>query len=146
MSSLLGEARRVASVLATTEEPCKTHGVEADVYLITLTLEYFHPLFQTPFPYILMLVSTETSVYAVPPDGSAHPEQLLTGLEIRRVLMGEKRYIVAISDGAVNIKQEGGDKVIQSGITDRIDSLLVLKEDPLALLVGCTPPNLYKVL
>ncbi len=93
-----------------------------------------------------MLVSTETSVYAVPPDGSAHPEQLLTGLEIRRVLMGEKRNIVALSDGAVNIKQEGVDKVIQSGITDRIDSLLVLKEDPLALLVGCTPPNLYKVL
>jgi len=39
MSSLLGEARRVAAVLATAEEPCETHGVEADVYLITLTLE-----------------------------------------------------------------------------------------------------------
>lgn len=29
---------------------------------------------------------------------------------------------------------------------DRIDSLLILEEEPLNLLIGCTPPNLYRLI
>ena len=92
-----------------------------------------------------MLISTETSIFAVPPDGSGPPTQLLSGLDIRRVQMGGNRNIVALGDGTIIINQEGEDKALQSGITDRIDSLLIIKEDPLELLIGCTPPNLYKL-
>lgn len=59
--------------------------------------------------------------------------------------MGEKRNIIALNDGAIHINQEGEDNVIQSGVSDRIDSLLIIREDPLELLIGCTPPNLYKL-
>jgi photosystem II stability/assembly factor-like uncharacterized protein len=92
-----------------------------------------------------MLISTKTSLYSVPPDNSKPPKQLLSGLDIRRVQMGEKRNIIALSDGTVILLQKDEKKIIPSSITDRIDSLLIIEENPLELLIGCTPPNLYKL-
>lgn len=92
-----------------------------------------------------MLVSTKTSVYLVPHDGSVAPRQVLNDLEIRRVQMNENRFVFALGDGYIKISHDEKQKTIKSGISDRIDSLLIVKDEPLTLLIGCTPPNLYRL-
>ena len=92
-----------------------------------------------------MLISTKTSIYTVPPNGSSHPEQILSDFDIRRIQQRDTRNIIALSDGSIIINKEKENRVIQSVINGRIDSLLIIEEDPLKLLIGCTPPNLYKL-
>ena len=92
-----------------------------------------------------MLISIKTSIYTVPPNGSNHPEQILSNLDIRRIQQGETQNIIALIDGSIINNKEKENKVIQSEINDRIESLLIIEEDPLKLLIGCTPPHLYKL-
>lgn len=93
-----------------------------------------------------MLISTKTSIYSVSPNVSTQPQELYSGLELRRIKKGKKRNVIALQDGTIIIDQGENNKRIQSGITDRIDSLLIVEEDPLSLLIGCTPPNLFKLI
>jgi hypothetical protein len=88
-----------------------------------------------------MLLSTNSTAYLV--DQGKNLEPILTGVDIRRVQKAGNRNVIVLSDGSVIISENGEDKIQQSGITDRIDSLLVVKTNPLTLLIGCTPPNLY---
>jgi hypothetical protein len=92
-----------------------------------------------------VLISTKNSIYLVHPKELRHPEQLLTNLDIRRIQKGETRNIIALRDGSIIINQKSENQVIQSQIKDRIDSLLLLEENPLSILIGCTPPNLYRL-
>ena len=92
-----------------------------------------------------MLISTKTSLYSVPKNGSTQPEQILSDLNIRRIQTGQNLSIIALTDGSIIINQENENHKLQSGITDRIDSLLIIQENPLQILIGCTPPNLYKL-
>jgi len=93
-----------------------------------------------------VLISTKTSLFRAPGDGSSRPEQLLSDLDIRRVQQGKDRTVVALGDGTILVLSGSDHISLRSGITDRIDSVLVLKEDPLELLIGCTPPNLYRII
>ena len=74
-----------------------------------------------------MLISTKISIYLVPSNGANLPEQVLSNLDIRRIQYGETRNIIALGDGSIILNQENENEVIQSGIKDRIDSLLVIE-------------------
>lgn len=91
-----------------------------------------------------MLIATKNVVYQLESLGSERkPRTLLKGLDVRRVLEGELRSLVALADGSIKVLE--GDEVLtlKTGIGDRIDSLCVLNEKPLSLLIGTTPPFLY---
>jgi alkylated DNA repair dioxygenase AlkB len=92
-----------------------------------------------------MLISTTSSLFLAPPDVSKPPKTLIENLDIRRVQKGDKRNLIALSDGSIIIQERDSQKTLQTGIVDRIDSILIVEEDPLVLLIGCTPPNLYKL-
>ncbi len=91
-----------------------------------------------------MLISTKTSLYRTVGDGP--PEQVLSGLDIRRVQEGTTGDVAALADGSVLALKDGEQIKIDTGIADRIDSVLIIRENPLEILVGCTPPNLYRVI
>ncbi|MFC1804069.1 WD40/YVTN/BNR-like repeat-containing protein [Thermoproteota archaeon] len=92
-----------------------------------------------------MLLSTKTSLYHLYEDGSKAPESIYTSSDLRRVQEGDKRNVIALGDGRIIVQGSGEQKILDSGIKERIDSILVVKEDPLILLIGCTPPNLYRL-
>lgn len=92
-----------------------------------------------------MLISTKTSLYQVPDDGASPPDLVLSNLDIRRVQEGETVSVVALANGEVLVLRGQERASIKSGISDRIDSLLITNESPLELLIGCTPPNLYRL-
>lgn len=91
-----------------------------------------------------MLIATKSAVYLLDGDGNEKPDLLLDGLDVRRVIEGEKRNVVALADG--NIILLDGDEIrrLHTNIEDRIDSLCIIKEKPLDLLIGTTPPFLYR--
>ena len=91
-----------------------------------------------------MLFSTNNSLYNIAPNKSSTPQKLLTDLDIRRITRAENKYIVALSEGSIIINHKEKDKIQETEINERIDSLLIIKNDPLELLIGCTPPNLYR--
>ncbi len=93
-----------------------------------------------------MLIATNDSVYELF-SNSYHEKPVLIedGINVRCVLEGEKRKIIALSDGTILVQEEGEIIRIGSEIKDRIDSLCLVKEDPLNILIGCTPPNLYRL-
>ena len=93
-----------------------------------------------------MIIATPSSVYKLAGNGSERkPTKVLASQEIRRVTEGKKLDIVALADGSLFIVD--GDKVdrLDTGIHDRIDSLCLINEIPIELLVGTTPPYLFKV-
>ena len=90
-----------------------------------------------------MLISTKTSVYSIT-EIMGKPELVLDNVDVRRIAETNNKYIIVLADGSIIIKDGEKDKIMQTGITDRIDCILALEEDPLELLLGCTPPNLYK--
>lgn len=92
-----------------------------------------------------MLISTKSSLFQTPPSIGKPPETLLENLDIRRIQKGIKRNIIALSNGSIIIHEGDSQKTLQTGIKERIDSILIIQEDPLVLLIGCTPPNLYKL-
>jgi hypothetical protein len=91
-----------------------------------------------------MIISTKTSVYFIESDGSEqYPKLLLDGVDVRRIVEGEKRIVIALTDGNIILLGDE-EKRINSGIKDRIDSLCFVNENPLDLLMGTTPPYLYR--
>lgn len=92
-----------------------------------------------------MLISTKTSLYLVQGDGDGKPQPILSELDIRRVQEGKTVNVVALGDGSILVMRGEEQVTIESGIPDRIDSVLILREDPLEVLIGCTPPNLYRL-
>ena len=92
-----------------------------------------------------MLVATKTSVYYIPSDGSKEPLLLFRNNEIRRVAEGLDRNVVTLSNGKILVLKDNEQLEICQVIPDRIDSLCIIEEDPLNILIGCTPPNLYRL-
>ena len=73
------------------------------------------------------------------------PVLIEDGINIRRVLEWEEQKVIALSDDTILLLEKGGRKGIESEITNRIESLYLVEEEPLNILVGCTPPNLYRL-
>lgn len=93
-----------------------------------------------------MILATKTAIYFLESDGGeAEPDLLLQGPEIRRVAEGDRLVVAALADGGVMILDGDEVKKFQSGIGDRIDSLCIIKESPLDLILGTTPPHLYRL-
>lgn len=54
--------------------------------------------------------------------------------------------VVALADGSIIILNGTEEGRLQTGIKDRIDSLCILNEKPLDLLIGTTPPYIYRMM
>ena len=93
-----------------------------------------------------MLIATSSGVYSIKSDGTEpEPRTLKTGIDVKRVAEGEMINIIALGDGRVLTLKDGDERTIETGITDRIDSLCIVKENPLDLLIGTTPPYLFRL-
>ena len=95
---------------------------------------------------VLMLIATKRGVYSIKSDGTeSEPHPLKTGVNVRRVAEGERISVVALEDGGVLALKDGDERRLETGIADRIDSLCIVNENPLDLLIGTTPPFLYRL-
>ena len=94
-----------------------------------------------------MFIATYNAIYAIENNGDSEPIQVYKGTDHQclggrgnqraMVTLPESQAVaVALSDGTLLILSEGDEKRIPTGIEDPIASLLVVREDPLTLLIG----------
>ena len=91
-----------------------------------------------------MIIATSSSVYALS-NASTQPDTLHTNLSIRRAVEGQAIYIIALTDGSLLLSTNNGFQQVSTSIPDRIDTLCLLQERPLHLLIGTTPPHVYRL-
>ncbi len=93
-----------------------------------------------------MLISTDTHAYTLNGDeNQAAPEPCFGGNGIQRVAEGAGCSVIALDGGDLSVLSEGGSRTLSTGIDDPIESLLILQEDPLSLLVGTEGPHIYRI-
>ena len=88
-----------------------------------------------------MFIATNNAIYAVEDDGNGEPVQIHKGTDHQDPnamvsLSNGQAVLSTLSDGTLLFLSEDGEKRIPTGITDPIASLLVVREDPLTLLIG----------
>ena len=92
-----------------------------------------------------MIIATENTVYLLEKDGSEKkPIILLDHLKVRRVFEGEERNVVATAENNITLLDANEERTLETGIKDRIDSLCIIIEKPLDLLIGTPPPYIYR--
>ena len=91
----------------------------------------------------MMFIATYNAIYAVGDDGNGEPtlvyEGTLGGMAPHGAMVslsGGKTVVSALSDGTLLVLSENDEKRIPTGIADPIASLLIVREDPLTLLIG----------
>lgn len=93
-----------------------------------------------------MIISTKNAVYCLKKEDIENPPSLLLdNLEVRRVEEGEERSLVATAENSLIILEANEKRRLKTGIKDRIDSLCIVNEKPLDLLIGTTPPYIYRI-
>jgi hypothetical protein len=93
-----------------------------------------------------MIVATKNSVLRFDPDSDGHePNPVFKGGGVRRVIEGENTLVVTLDRNNLIVIQGSDERHVRTGITDRIDSLCLVQENPLSLLIGTTPPFLYEM-
>ena len=90
-----------------------------------------------------MIITTSSTVYALT-SAHARPDALHTDLSIRRALEGQETRIIALTDGSLLLSTSNELRQVSTNIPDRIDALCLLQEQPLQLLIGTTPPHVYR--
>ena len=88
-----------------------------------------------------MFIATHNAIYAVENDGNGEPIQIYKGTDHQNLstmvsLSDGQTVVSALSDGTLLVLSEDNEKQIPTGIEDPIASLLVVREDPLTLLIG----------
>ncbi len=89
-----------------------------------------------------MFIATYNAIYAVEDNGCSEPIQVCEGTDHQRlgeamvVLPESQAVAVALSDGTLLFLSDGDTKRISTGIKDPIASLLLIRENPLTLLIG----------
>ena len=94
-----------------------------------------------------MFIATYNAIYAIEDNGNGEPNQVYKGTDHQclggrgshraMVALPESNGVaVALSDGTLLLLSEDDEKRIPTGIEDPIASLLVIREDPLTLLIG----------
>ena len=90
-----------------------------------------------------MFVATDNAIYAVEDNGNGEPIQIYEGTDHGKAphgamvsLLSGQVVVSALSDGTLLVLSEDDEKRIPTGIADPIASLLVVREDPLTLLIG----------
>ena len=88
-----------------------------------------------------MFIATHNAIYAVEDDGNSEPIQIYEGTDHQDPgamvsLSNGQAVISALSDGNLLFLSEDNEKRIPTGIENPIASLLIVREDPLTLLIG----------
>ena len=90
-----------------------------------------------------MFIATDNAIYAVEDNGNGEPIQIYEGTDHGKAphgamvsLLSGQVVVSALSDGTLLVLSEDDEKRIPTGIADPIASLLVVREDPLTLLIG----------
>ena len=88
-----------------------------------------------------MFIATNNAIYAVEDNGNSEPTQIYNGAdhqghEAMVSLSNGQAVVSALSDGTLLVLSGDNEKRIPTGIEDPIASLLVVREDPLTLLIG----------
>jgi hypothetical protein len=93
-----------------------------------------------------MIIATNSRVYFLENDGNEkEPNLIEDGLKVRCVLEGKTRNVVTTAENSLIIHDGNEEKGLETGIEDRIDSLCMVNEKPLDLLIGTTPPYVYRI-
>ncbi len=92
------------------------------------------------------MVATNSAVYFIEGDGSEEAASpIYEGRGVWRVEEGKSLSVVALEDGGVILIGEEEQKRVSAGIGERIDSLALMGEEPLDLLLGTEAPHLYRL-
>ena len=90
-----------------------------------------------------MFIATYNAIYAVEDNGDGEPVQVYKGTDHQDLgygamvsLSNGQTAVFALSDGTLLRLSEGDAKRIPTGIEDPIASLLLIRENPLTLLIG----------
>jgi len=94
-----------------------------------------------------MFIATNNAIYTVEDSGNGEPTHIYKGTdqqdsggngnhEAMVSLSNGQAVVSALSDGTLLVLSEDDEKRIPTGIADPIASLLVVREDPLTLLIG----------
>jgi hypothetical protein len=89
-----------------------------------------------------MIIATPSTIYALK-DRTHSPDKLYTDLSIRRAIKGRATQVIALTDGSVLLGTRTETRRLAANIPNRIDSLCMIHERPLHLLIGTTPPHVY---
>lgn len=95
-----------------------------------------------------MLFATNNAIYTINDNGNTEPTQIYKGTDHQRMvsLPDSQAVAIALSDGTLLILSQNGEKRISTEIEDPIASLLVVREDPLTLLIGTDEgANVYRL-
>jgi hypothetical protein len=93
-----------------------------------------------------MIIATKNAVYRLEKDDSVNkPNLLLDSLDVRRVAEGKEGVVVTTAENNLIILDANEKRWLETGIKDRIDSLCIVNEKPLDLLIGTTPPYIYRI-
>ena len=95
----------------------------------------------------MMFIATYNAIYAVGDDGNSEPTAVYESTDHQGsggrppdgamvALPSGQTVVSALSDGTLLILSEDGEKRIPTGIEDPIASLLLVRENPLTLLIG----------
>ena len=89
----------------------------------------------------MMFIATYNAIYAAKDDGNSEPTQIYEGTDYQDPgamvsLSNGQTVVAALSDGNLLFLSAEGEKRIPTGIEDPIASLLLVREDPLTLLIG----------
>ena len=92
-----------------------------------------------------MLIATEKAAYFFEDNGSQkEPFLLYEGSNIVHVEEGSHLQVIALTEGGIVLIEDGKTEQFPSGIEESIESLAMLEEAPLNLLIGTEPPHLYR--
>ena len=90
-----------------------------------------------------MFIATYNAIYTLENNGQSEPIQVYKGTDHQDLGYGAmvslskgQAAIFALSDGTLLLLSEGDPKQIPTGIEDPIASLLLIRENPLTLLIG----------
>ncbi len=90
-----------------------------------------------------MFIATHNAIYTVEDNGHSAPIQVYKGTNHQDLgygamvsLSNGQAAVFALSDGTLLLLSEGDSKRIPTGIEDPIASLLLIRENPLTLLIG----------
>ena len=90
-----------------------------------------------------MFIATYNAIYTIEDNGHNEPIQVYKGIDHQDLgygamisLSNGQAIVFALSDGTLLLLSEGDTKRIPTGIEDPIASLLLVRENPLTLLIG----------
>jgi hypothetical protein len=93
-----------------------------------------------------MLIATESAVYALDGGGDQKtPELRLEEDGVLCVAEGARHEAVALAGGEIVLSSGDESRRIPTGIREPIESLSILSESPLRLLIGTEAPHLYEL-